>query len=219
MPVKENSNNLESSQSENELDQDSNSLQSFDGKLSSLSSERNSIPSSESNKRAPEPNQNGNGPKTRLDSNKPYKFNPNQKKPSHDKPDNQTTQEQNIILPLSKSLIAKLRKLSKAEGLSLESFAAELIAEGTVLRAWEILERKNHIRDSGNTHSNNNNNSYNNNNRRNNRNDNPRHSNNKNNNNNNNNGHRSMNKSRYNSIMDDKANFLEYVRNQEKYNR
>lgn len=120
-----------------------------------------------------------------------------------------------LNLTLSKALMTKLKRQSKTEGVSMEALATELISEGCVLRAWEIVERKGHLRDasanqSGNSYGNGNGGGQ----RRgngNNRNDNGRQQKNGN--------SRNMNKQRYNAIMDDKANFLEYVRNQEKYNR
>lgn len=47
-----------------------------------------------------------------------------------------------VTLHLSRSLIRKLRDNSREEGVTMEELASELVAEGVVLRAWEIVERK-----------------------------------------------------------------------------
>jgi hypothetical protein len=81
-----------------------------------------------------------------------------------------------------------------------------LLAEGVVLRAWEIVERKNQMRGShsgsqashGGRSGNHNSRNHN------------RH---------NKNSRGGMSHGRYQSIMDDKATFLEYVRNQERSRR
>ena len=106
-----------------------------------------------------------------------------------------------IELKLSKALHRKLIKQSYDEGVSVEEFISELLSEGVVLRAWEIVERKNAMRsNSGNSQQNNrskgqgNSKGY------------------------KNKGHR-MSHGRYQSIMDDSSNFLEYVRNQERGRR
>lgn len=119
-----------------------------------------------------------------------------------------------LNLTLSKALMGKLKRQAKSEGVSMEALATELISEGAVLRAWEIVERKGHLRDASSNQSGN---SYGNGNGGNNQ----RRGNNRNGGGNQqkNGNSRNMNKQRYNAIMDDKANFLEYVRNQEKYNR
>lgn len=123
-------------------------------------------------------------------------------------------------LKLSKSLVRKLQQKSQQEAVTMEELMIELISEGLVLRAWEIIERKNAMR--GGNPQQQQNKFANNNIKQNGRNNNFR-SNNKNrphnNNNNNNNNRRSMS---YNSIMGEKdnSNFLEYVRSQEKnFNR
>lgn len=116
-----------------------------------------------------------------------------------------------LQLALSRSLLRKLKEQAADEGISLDEFISELLAESVVLRAWEIVERKNAMKGNNSVGGNNNN---------------PRNPNNNNRNNNNNNqqgrgnkGHRGMNHQRYQSIMDDKASFLEYVRNQERNRR
>lgn len=117
-----------------------------------------------------------------------------------------------LKLKLSRSLMKKLHQQAEDEGLSIEDFVSELLAESVVLRAWEIVERKNQMRqpsgnsvqsnqrsqNMGNSGSNHGNNSGRGGNRR----------------------HRGgMSHGRYQSIMDDKATFLEYVRNQERSRR
>lgn len=111
---------------------------------------------------------------------------------------------QNIVsVKVSQSLGNKLRRQAEEEGISLEDFVTELLSEGVVLRAWEIVERKNQMRTatnqpmgsrSGSSNSSGNSRS----------------------------GGRKggrMSHGRYQSIMDDKATFLEYVRNQERSRR
>ena len=53
---------------------------------------------------------------------------------------------QTLSLHLSQSLVRKLRENAREEGVSIEDLASELIAEGVVLRAWEIVERKHAMR-------------------------------------------------------------------------
>ena len=84
----------------------------------------------------------------------------------------------------------------------MEDFVSELLAESVVLRAWEIVERKNQMRST------------------------PSHNINNRSGNNNNGGAGNsrgrkgrMSHGRYQSIMEDKATFLEYVRNQERSRR
>lgn len=113
-----------------------------------------------------------------------------------------------VELKLSKSLHRKLIKQSYDEGVSVEEFISELLSEGVVLRAWEIVERKNAMRGSQSGNSNSNSNS--NNNRSKGQGGNSKGYKNK--------GHR-MSHGRYQSIMDDSSNFIEYVRNQERGRR
>jgi hypothetical protein len=47
-----------------------------------------------------------------------------------------------LELALSRSLMRRLFDSAREEGVSLEDFASELISEGVVLRAWEIVEKK-----------------------------------------------------------------------------
>ncbi len=112
------------------------------------------------------------------------------------------------------SLGRKLIEQSEDEGLSVEQYMSELLAESVVFRAWELAERKIQMR-GGNSQGNQ---------------QNPQHrggGNNSNNSSNNNNRNKGgggrnrrggMSQSRYQNIMDDKATFLEYVRNQERKN-
>lgn len=46
-----------------------------------------------------------------------------------------------LKVTLSESLFRKLQYKAQGEGVSLEELARELLAEGVVLRAWEIVER------------------------------------------------------------------------------
>ncbi len=134
------------------------------------------------------------------------------------KANNSKTEVESEVLhiKLSRSLIRKIKEQAADEGISMEEFVTELLAEGVVLRAWEIVERKNQMKGSGggpsmgsrgngnnvagsNSGANNNNN----NNRGGNRGK----------------GQRGMNPMRYQAIMEDKASFLEYVRSQERKGR
>lgn len=123
-----------------------------------------------------------------------------------------------LSLQISTSLHRKLLSKAQAEGVSIEEFASELLAEGLVLRAWEIMERKGAMRgqSSGGQGANQGRgqqgrfrspqgqgnfgrrqgfgSSY------------------------SNNGDNQQ-RSNYRNIMEDSANFLEYVRNQEKKRR
>ncbi len=124
-----------------------------------------------------------------------------------------------LKIRLSESLVRKLKDQAADEGIALEEFIAELLAESVVLRAWEIVERKNAMKSgnsghaqqqmSGNRGNYNSNQGHKGGNQRGNNN----------NNNQGNKGHRGMTHARYQTIMDDKATFLEYVRNQEKSRR
>jgi hypothetical protein len=121
------------------------------------------------------------------------------------------TTESEITIKCSKALVRKIDSLAKEEGISIEDFLKELVSEGVVLRAWEIVERKAQMRGGNQNHGNQGSRQGNG--------------------NGNGNGHRNnsgnhhrkgrggMSHTRYQSIMDDKATFLEYVRNQEKGRR
>ena len=123
-----------------------------------------------------------------------------------------------LSLQISRALYFRMKYQAKEEGLTLEEFATELLAEGAVLRAWEIIEKKSQMRGistQGNGPTGpNRNNSHQSGNRHNNAG-----GNNQNSGGNRKNGPRGMSQSRYQSIMDDKANFLEYVRSQERNRR
>lgn len=127
---------------------------------------------------------------------------------------------------LSSQLMRKLRDMAQDEGIDLPALVSELLAEGVTLRAWEIVERKSAMRghSAGNQPQGNGNQRYGN--HRNGPNDrhgnhrggpNGRHGNNR---YGNAQGHpRSGGNLANNAWMEDKAAFLEYVRNQEKQRR
>lgn len=119
-----------------------------------------------------------------------------------------------LRLRLSQSLTKKLKEQAADEGISLEEFVGELLAESVVLRAWEIVERKNamkgHSPQGPSSHRPNSNN---------NSNQGGANRGGQRGNNQGNKGHRGMSHVRYQTIMDDKATFLEYVRSQEKSRR
>ncbi len=133
---------------------------------------------------------------------------------------NHSKAPEQLTVSLSHSLIRKLKEQAVDEGISLEEFVTELLSEGVVLRAWEIVERKNQMKgvnsgvghSNGNHHRNNlpNGNQHGNSMRNQNQNQNQRSG---------NKSNRAMNHMRYQAIMDDKASFLEYVRNQERSRR
>jgi hypothetical protein len=121
-----------------------------------------------------------------------------------------------FYLKLSDSLARKIREQAEEEGLSPDELAAELLTEGVVVRAWEIVERRITMRQGvGNKpqHANgngNNNSSNNNGNMGGQRNGGGRRHNNR---------RGGMSNNRYQNIMEDRASFLEYVRNQERQGR
>jgi hypothetical protein len=135
-----------------------------------------------------------------------------------DTSDNQTNFRQDktpdglLSLKLSGSLHRRLVTKAQQEGVDVNDFAVELLAEGLVLRAWEIMERKQHVSrapqhgNSNHNHGNGGNRGF----RDQKRNHNGGGGNNR---------RGGMSQSRYNSLMEDKAEFLEYVRNQEKSQR
>ncbi len=55
-----------------------------------------------------------------------------------------------LSLQVSKALRKRLEHSAREEGISVEDLASELLAEGLVLRAWEIVERKSAMRGGGN---------------------------------------------------------------------
>jgi len=119
--------------------------------------------------------------------------------------------DEELSLKLSRSLMRKIKSQAQEEGVSVNEYLTELLSEGVVLRAWEIVEKKTQLRGGavpgmnqggmnrmpqqqgrggGNQHGNHRKG-----------------------------GHRGMSHGRYQAIMDDKASFLEYVRNQERNRR
>jgi len=56
-----------------------------------------------------------------------------------------------LTVKISRQLHSKLARSAQDEGVSLEALVQELLAEGTTLRAWEIIERKHAMRGSANT--------------------------------------------------------------------
>lgn len=163
-----------------------------------------------------------------IKAEKPRQESPRQENPRHEAKAHAPAPAANdgLRVRLSESLVKKLKEQAADEGISLEEFISELLAESVVLRAWEIVERKNAMKGpSGQGQGpagGGRNNNYNNQNQGN-----------KGNNqrggggggsgsgggNQGNKGHRGMSHVRYQSIMDDKATFLEYVRSQEKTRR
>ena len=120
---------------------------------------------------------------------------------------NASQQEAILEIKISGSLFRKLKDLSRTEGLSMDELATELVAEGCVVRAWELVERKATMKNlGGNTthsgapsHNNRGGGGFNNK-----QNYNPK---------------SKEGRNNYNKIMEDNAHFLEYVRNQEKRQR
>lgn len=53
---------------------------------------------------------------------------------------------EDLTIRISKNLHRKLRDNAKEEGVSIDELISELLAEGVVLRAWEIVERKHTMR-------------------------------------------------------------------------
>lgn len=109
-----------------------------------------------------------------------------------------------LTVTLSRALLRKLGEQAREESISLEELVRELLSESVVLRAWEIMERKIQMRggntqgSQGNQRGGGNQGGHRGGHRK---------------------GHRGMSHGRYQSIMDDKATFLEYVRNQERNRR
>lgn len=125
----------------------------------------------------------------------------NQTSETHPKENKRPAQPQDeknfLTVKLSRSLYAKLVLKAQDEGISVSEFASELLAEGLVLRAWEIMERKQtmrggqpqqnygHNRQQGGRHH----------------------------------GDHRRGRGDYQAVMQDKAAFMEYVRNQERKRR
>jgi hypothetical protein len=51
-----------------------------------------------------------------------------------------------LTVQISAALKEKLARTAQEEGVSIDVLAQELLAEGVVLRAWEIIERKSAMR-------------------------------------------------------------------------
>lgn len=130
-----------------------------------------------------------------------------------------------LTVRMSKSLYKKLQYTSQDEMVSLDDFACELLAEGLVLRAWEIMERKSAMRGGGPGHGAPHGNQR----HGGGGNGNQRHGNHQGGKGGNNNRHHRQGSNRQNTraqnhantlnLMEDKAAFLEYVRNQERKRR
>ena len=108
--------------------------------------------------------------------------------------------EQVFKLPISRSLARKVQQKAADEGVSPEELLCELVAEGLVLRAWEIMERKSTMRGGGRQQSFNQKNRF-----------------------REQKGRRGFNRGnraeKGTALLEDRAAFLEYVRNQEKGNK
>ncbi|MCB9229260.1 MAG: hypothetical protein H6618_06585 [Deltaproteobacteria bacterium] len=140
-----------------------------------------------------------------------------------DEPSGRQHKEPVFQIRLSRALHRKLLSKAQAEGVSPQDLARELLSEGLVLRAWEIIERKQAMRSpanhtnqfSQNGHNRQQTKGYRNHNSQNNHN----HSRNR---QNHYNGHSSgpghNRRGNFNHILEDSANFMEYVRSQEKKN-
>lgn len=114
-----------------------------------------------------------------------------------------------LTVSLSRALLRKIGEQAREESISVEDLVRELLSESVVLRAWEIMERKIQMRGGNAQGSHQGGNQRGGNqggNQGGNRGGHRK-------------GHRGMSHGRYQSIMDDKATFLEYVRNQERNRR
>ncbi len=128
---------------------------------------------------------------------------------------NQAQEEvRELTIQFPKSLYRKLTFMAQDEGVSIEDLAFELIAEGAVIRAWEIVEKKSTMRQGQSPQGNGPAapNRY-----RQNQNRGPNNGNNQN--RRNNNANRGRNPQNIHKLIEDKASFMEYVRNQEKKQR
>ena len=119
-----------------------------------------------------------------------------------------------LKIKISNKLFRTLSEKAKQEGLNPEELAHELIAEGLVLRAWEILERKSAMKGSSNYGTNNNNTSSHKSSRTNNKHRGPNGAKNRTSFSPNHNK-RHHKYTQASNILDNNANFIEYVRNQE----
>ena len=107
--------------------------------------------------------------------------------------------EATLKITVSRSFASKLKRTAQEEGLSLDDLATELLTEGLVIRSWEIVERKLTMR--GETGNQNNNQNRGNNNFR--RNNHHKHG-----------GQGGKRPGFNNNVLDDRASFIDYVRNQ-----
>lgn len=117
-----------------------------------------------------------------------------------------------LTINVTRKLQKKLIEQAHEEGVSLDEYISEILAESVTLRAWEILERNAGMKTNPNRqnaqnqgNSNQQSSGGNRGNRGNQRGGNKG-------------GRRGMSHSRYQNIMDDQAAFREYVRNQERKN-
>lgn len=114
--------------------------------------------------------------------------------------DKQHNQQQTIQLRVSQSLHRKIKQKAADEGVPVQELLGELIAEGLVLRAWEIMERKAAMRAAPSHPYNKGNNRY-----------------------EQRGGRKNFGKGnrseKHAHILEDRAAFVEYVRNQEKGGR
>ena len=119
-----------------------------------------------------------------------------------------------LTVNLTASLIRKINLKAQQEGVTVNDLVSELLAEGVVLRAWEIMERKSAMKTGQSQNSNYNSNSNRSSNRSNQRSSQGgrgRAS--------GNSGGGRRNNNKFKNIMDDNASFIEYVRSQEKKGR
>ena len=126
---------------------------------------------------------------------------------------NASPPENNFKISLSSSVQKKLSQKAADEGVTPSELAAELIAEGLVLRAFEIAERKQAMRGGSSSGGNTGSNSGRSNQRSRNQNSGSRRG------GQNRRGGGGGGGGNYKNIMEDSASFLEYVRNQEKKRR
>lgn len=167
----------------------------------------------------PDSNRENNAPERSHSQHRPSKGSNEVSRPQPSK----ANKVSELTLKLSESLVQRLKQKANAEGVAIEEFASELLSEGLVLRAWEIMERKSALRQPAQSNARQGggapqrfNNSFRGNNQsggnfNGNR---PRQP-------NNSQGHNQgqgnrRNNNNFKNIMEDNASFLEYVRNQEK---
>lgn len=61
---------------------------------------------------------------------------------------------ENLTIRISKALHRKIRDSAREEGVTIDEMISEMLAEGVVLRAWEIVERKHTMRGGNNNQGN-----------------------------------------------------------------